>query len=66
MNLPIYCARGKTVHLADWLVQASGRSEVVCQDHLGLSVKWAGPSARWTPVEQPPDAHTAPTQPALF
>jgi hypothetical protein len=53
-GLPVYCARGRTQHLAAWLVTAPGRQEVVCDEHLAASREWAGPKARAEPVEQPP------------
>lgn len=60
---PVYCARGDVGHTAAYLVQAPGRSEVVCQAHLAASKRWAGPKAKVTPLQghEPP-----PEQAALF
>ncbi|MBM0235926.1 hypothetical protein JNW88_00290 [Micromonospora sp. ATA32] len=62
MDLPVYCARGRTPHLAAYLVTAPGRQEVVCADHLEASTAWVGAAAQVHPVQQP--AGTAPAEPA--
>jgi hypothetical protein len=55
MDRPVYCARGRTPHLAAHLVTAPGRQEVVCTDHLDASTAWAGTTAQ---------VHDLPPQPA--
>ena len=55
MDMPVYCARGRTPHLAGYLVSAPGRQEVVCADHLEASTAWAGAAAQ---------VHDLPPQPA--
>lgn len=68
MDMPVYCARGRTAHLAAYLVSAPGRQEVVCAEHLEASKAWAGPRAHVQPVQQPPGCGPPeqPQQPALF
>ena len=52
---PIYCARCTAGGLAHHYVDAPGRHEVVCAEHLKASLAWAGPSAKVTAVVQPDD-----------
>jgi hypothetical protein len=56
--LPVYCGRGGYQHAAAYEVQGPGRAEVVCEEHLAASKKWAGHGATATPLpghDPPPE-----------